>query len=163
MRKTSDAGLREVFCHELERDCFARARGACDEAVAVCLVREQVAGIVALSHPDPIVLKRGSSLRLTENYLILAGGLRLAGNETADGRILWSSGQVVAGSSDGEAPLAWTTVGFLSFSNEWRFRIRLGEGSAPPTREFPPLMLCRRRPALPSQWILHREETPTDS
>ena len=42
-----------------KRNRFARAGSAGDKAVTVCLIEQQVAGIVALRHPNSVVLKHG--------------------------------------------------------------------------------------------------------
>ena len=57
------ACLREALHKDLERDGLARARSARDEAVAVGLVEEQAAGLLALGNPDLVSYEHGASQR----------------------------------------------------------------------------------------------------
>ena len=78
------ARLREAFRHHLERDRLARARSASDKAVTICLVKEQIAGVFALRHPNLVVLKHGSSLRSAEIGPLYRGSA--IGREARGGR-----------------------------------------------------------------------------
>ena len=56
------AGLGEPFGQHLHGDRLARARGPCNEPMAVRLVQQQVTGVLALRHLDFVAFEHGCLL-----------------------------------------------------------------------------------------------------
>ena len=73
----------EPFREDFERDGLSRAGRAGDKTMAVCLVQQQVAGILSLGDPEFVIKQHGSSLKgAWRPRGFCSGGLYVLGDET---------------------------------------------------------------------------------